>query len=47
MYQSIQVKKKTNKFCFLLVERLLWFRYAFDDTLPCATKAEVYDLIEM
>ncbi|RGB26691.1 hypothetical protein C1646_720434 [Rhizophagus diaphanus] len=30
-----------------IVERLLWFRYAFDDTLPCATKAEVYDLIEM
>uniref|UniRef100_U9SUD3 Translation machinery-associated protein 16 n=1 Tax=Rhizophagus irregularis (strain DAOM 181602 / DAOM 197198 / MUCL 43194) TaxID=747089 RepID=U9SUD3_RHIID len=29
------------------VERLLWFKYAFDDTLPCATKAEVYDLIEM
>ncbi|PKC02433.1 hypothetical protein RhiirA5_380984 [Rhizophagus irregularis] len=30
-----------------IVERLLWFKYAFDDTLPCATKAEVYDLIEM
>ncbi|CAG8672621.1 10003_t:CDS:2, partial [Funneliformis caledonium] len=30
-----------------IVERLLWFRYALDDALPCATKAEVYDLIEM
>ncbi|GBB88467.1 hypothetical protein RclHR1_00150063 [Rhizophagus clarus] len=30
-----------------IVERLLWFRYAFDDKLPCATKAEAYGLIEM
>ncbi|CAI2188438.1 6012_t:CDS:2, partial [Funneliformis geosporum] len=30
-----------------IVERLLWFRYALDDAFPCATKAEVYDLIEL
>ncbi|CAG8845492.1 32231_t:CDS:2, partial [Racocetra persica] len=29
-----------------IVDRILWFRYALDDSLPCATKAEVYDLIE-
>ncbi|CAG8748287.1 11518_t:CDS:2, partial [Funneliformis caledonium] len=30
-----------------IVERLLWFRYALDDALPCATNAKVYDLIEI
>ncbi|RUP24688.1 hypothetical protein BC936DRAFT_138901, partial [Jimgerdemannia flammicorona] len=30
-----------------LVERWLWFRYALDDTLPCATRLELHDLIDM
>ncbi|CAG8510933.1 23438_t:CDS:2 [Gigaspora rosea] len=30
-----------------IVDRILWFKYALDDSLPCATKADIYDLIEM
>ncbi|RUS19911.1 hypothetical protein BC937DRAFT_86721 [Endogone sp. FLAS-F59071] len=29
------------------VERWLWFRYALDESLPCATRSELHDLIEM
>ncbi|RUS33578.1 hypothetical protein BC938DRAFT_471034 [Jimgerdemannia flammicorona] len=29
------------------VERWLWFRYALDDALPCATRLELHDLIDM
>ncbi|KAI8148026.1 translation machinery-associated protein 16, partial [Fennellomyces sp. T-0311] len=30
-----------------IVERWLWFRYALDESLLCATKAQVYELIDM
>ncbi|KAF0553861.1 translation machinery-associated protein 16 [Gigaspora margarita] len=30
-----------------IVDRILWFKYALDDSIPCATKADIYDLIEM
>ncbi|CAG8566152.1 12292_t:CDS:2, partial [Dentiscutata heterogama] len=30
-----------------IVDRILWFRYALDESLPCATTADIYDLIEM
>ncbi|RIA97244.1 hypothetical protein C1645_752856 [Glomus cerebriforme] len=39
--------RRTSERVQPIVDRLLWFRYALDDALPCATKAEVYDLIEM
>ncbi|CAG8817747.1 23160_t:CDS:2, partial [Dentiscutata erythropus] len=30
-----------------IVDKILWFRYALDDSFPCAIKADIYDLIEM
>ncbi|KAG9298862.1 hypothetical protein G9A89_015883 [Geosiphon pyriformis] len=40
-------KKKIRHVTQPLVERIQWFRYALDESLPCATKSEIYDLIEM
>ncbi|ORZ18991.1 hypothetical protein BCR42DRAFT_411995 [Absidia repens] len=31
----------------LLAQRWMWFRFALDESLPCTTKADMHDMIEM